>query len=120
MKNFIKEFKEFALKGNVFDLAVGIIIGGAIGAIVKSLVENVITPIIGLAFGGQADFSALMLGPVKIGLFINEVISFLILAFVLFLIIKAVNKLMKKPAPAPAGPSNEEVLLTEIRDLLKK
>ncbi len=120
MKSFIKEFKEFALKGNVLDLAVGVIIGGAIGAIVKSLVEDLITPLIGLLFGGQTDFSALMWGPLKIGAFLNAVINFLIIAFVLFLIIKAINKVVKKPEAAPAGPSNEEILLTEIRDLLKK
>lgn len=120
MKKFIEEFKAFALKGNVFDLAIGVLIGGAIGAIVKSLVEDVLTPIIGAIFGGKIDFSALMLGPVKIGSFINAVINFLILAFILFLIVRSVNKVRQAKEEAPAGPSATEVLLGEIRDLLKK
>lgn len=121
MKNFIKEFKEFALKGNVFDMAVGIILGGAISALVKSLVDNIISPIIGMVFGSP-DFSRIMLGPIMIGSFINAVIAFLILAFVLFLIIRAVNRFKKKEVVVEAPPalSNEEILLAEIRDLLKE
>ncbi|KAF5059292.1 large conductance mechanosensitive channel protein MscL [Proteiniclasticum sp. QWL-01] len=121
MKNFIKEFKEFALKGNVFDMAVGIILGGAISALVKAVVDFLISPIIGMVFG-KPDFSAITLGPIQIGSFINALIAFLILAFVLFLMIRAINRFFRKPAPeaAPPAPSNEEVLLTEIRDLLRE
>ncbi|PKK39942.1 Large-conductance mechanosensitive channel [Clostridiaceae bacterium JG1575] len=120
MKNFIKEFKEFALKGNVFDMAVGIILGGAISALVKSLVDNIISPLIGV-IAGQPDFSYIKLGPLLIGSFLNAVISFLIIAFVLFLMIRAINRFVRRPKPeeAPAGPSQEELLM-EIRDLLKK
>ena len=128
-KGFIGEFKEFISKGNVMDMAVGIIIGGAFSAIVTSLVDNVIGPIIGMNVGG-VDFSAVTLGQIQIGLFINAVINFLIIAFVLFSIVKAMNKakaLAEKPAeeeaPAPeepAAPAEDIVLLTEIRDLLAK
>lgn len=114
----LKEFKEFALKGNMIDLAVGIIIGVAFGAIVSSLVDDVFMPVIGLIIGG-VDFSALMLGPMSIGLFINAVVKFIIIAFVLFLVVKGVNSMKKKEEAAPAAPSREEVLLAEIRDLLK-
>lgn len=119
MKGFMKEFREFALKGNVFDMAVGIILGGAVSALVKSLVEDVITPIIGLIFGDKVDFSALTLGPIKIGLFINAIIAFLILAFVLFLMVKGINKMRREPEAEDEMPQ-DEVLLTEIRDLLKE
>lgn len=98
-KGFIGEFKEFIAKGNVLDMAVGVIIGGAFGTIVSSLVEDVITPIIGM-IGGNADFSSLKLGPIMIGNFINAVINFLIIALVLFCVIKAFNKartLTEKP-----------------------
>lgn len=118
MKKFIAEFKEFAFKGSVFDLAVGIIMGGAISALVTSMVKDILTPIIGLVLG-QPDFSAITLGPVMIGSFINALVAFVILAFVLYLLIKGVNR-FKKPAPeAPPAPSNQELLLAEIRDLLK-
>jgi large conductance mechanosensitive channel len=128
------EFREFAFKGNVIDLAIGIIIGAAFGKIVASLVNNIFMPIIGLILG-KVDFSNLFIVlngqhaaslkeaadkgiPVlAYGMFINTVIEFLIIAFCLFLVIKQVNR-FKKPAP-PAGPSTEEKLLTEIRDLLK-
>ncbi|WP_438268394.1 large conductance mechanosensitive channel protein MscL [Mariluticola halotolerans] len=113
-----KEFKEFALKGNMVDLAIGIVIGAAFGAIVSSLVDDVFMPVIGLIIGG-VDFSALMLGPMSIGLFINAVVKFIIIAFVLFLVVKGMNKMKKKEEAAPSAPSREEVLLTEIRDLLK-
>ncbi|MBW7847398.1 MAG: large-conductance mechanosensitive channel protein MscL [Bacteroidales bacterium] len=132
---FVSEFKTFAMRGNVMDMAVGIIIGGAFGKIVSSFVTDVIMPPIGLLVGG-VDFSNIKIvlkqavGEVpavtlNIGTFINTVIDFLIIAFAIFMMIKAMNNLKKKeeePAPAPAAPepSAEEKLLTEIRDLLKK
>jgi len=123
---FIKEFKEFALKGNVVDLAVGVVIGAAFSAIVKSLVEDIITPLILtplLEKAGLEDIKELTWGAgVKYGLFISNVISFFIVAFALFLVVKGINALRKKeeakPA-APPAPSNEEKLLMEIRDALK-
>ncbi len=142
---FIKEFKEFALRGNVIDLAVGVIIGAAFGKVITSLVNDIIMPPIGKALGG-ADFKDLFynLDPGKMtkagtavkslaeakdagaaviayGSFLNTVIDFTIVALCIFLIIKAMNTLMKKPAPAPAAPpepTKEEKLLTEIRDAL--
>jgi large conductance mechanosensitive channel len=119
----VGEFKTFIAKGNVMDLAVGVIIGAAFGDIVKSMVKDVITPLIGVV-GGKPDFSAIHLGPIMIGNFINAVVAFLILAAVVFFVlVKPMNKLMatiKKPAPAPAPPTPEDVLLLrEIRDLLK-
>ena len=137
---FIKEFKEFAMKGNVMDMAVGVIIGGAFGKIVTSLVSDLLMPIIGLCTGG-IDFTNLFVNlsdDVKYktlaeaqeagasvfayGQFIQNIIDFIIVAFCIFLMIKAMNKLNRKkeePAPeAPKGPTQEE-LLAEIRDLLK-
>ena len=136
---FVKEFKEFAMKGNVMDMAVGVIIGGAFGKIVTSLVSDVLMPLIGKVTGG-VSFTDLFVnlgdGEYKTlaeaqeagaavlayGQFIQNIIDFIIIAFCIFLMIKAVNK-MKKEEPAepeaPAGPTQEE-LLTEIRDLLKK
>ena len=136
---FIKEFKEFAMKGNVMDMAVGVIIGGAFGKIISSLVEDVLMPIISMATG-NISFTDLFvtldgskyntLAAAKeagaavfaYGQFIQNIIDFIIIAFCIFLMIKAMNKLNRKkeePAPeAPAGPTQEE-LLTEIRDLLK-
>ena len=137
---FLKEFKAFALKGNVMDMAVGVIIGGAFGKIVTSLVNDVIMPPIGLLVGG-VDFTDLKLTLKKAvveagaeitpavtwnyGAFIQQVVDFTILAFCVFMMVKIMNKLLKKeeakpaPAPAPPAPSKEEVLLTEIRDILK-
>lgn len=122
----LKEFKEFISKGNVLDMAVGVIIGGAFGKIIGSLVDDVITPLLlnpALDAAGAKDIAELHFGAVKYGSFIAATISFLIIAFVLFLLLKGFNSLKKQeeavPA-APAGPSNEEVLLAEIRDLLKK
>lgn len=123
---FLKEFKEFALKGNVVDLAIGVIIGAAFGAIVKSLVEDIITPLILtplLERAGLEDIKELTWGAgVKYGMFLSNVISFLIVAFALFMIVKGINSMRKKedatPA-APPAPSNEEKLLMEIRDALK-
>lgn len=131
---FLKEFKEFAMRGSVVDLAVGVVIGGAFGKIVTSLVNDVIMPPIGFLTGG-IDFSAMkyVIEPgdeangvaetaIAYGNFINVVIEFLIIAFCIFLVIKGLNSLKRKeeevPA-APAAPSNEEVLLAEIRDLLR-
>ena len=120
----LSEFKEFAMKGNVVDLAVGVIIGAAFGKIVSSLIENVITPLILKPALDAAHLSTIeeltAFGGVKYGLFISAVINFIIVAFVLFLIIKGINKMKKKDevvAP-PAGPTQEELLI-QIRDLLK-
>ena len=135
---FIKEFKEFAVKGNVMDMAVGVIIGGAFGKIVTSLVGDLLMPLIGVATGGISFvdlFINLSGGTAKTlaeakeagdavfayGQFIQNIIDFIIIAFCIFLMIKGMNKLKKKeePAPeAPVGPTQEE-LLAEIRDLLK-
>jgi large conductance mechanosensitive channel len=129
----VKEFKEFAMRGNVVDLAVGVIIGAAFGKIVTSLVADIIMPPIGMVTGG-IDFKDLkyVLKPavdktpetaINYGLFINNVIDFLIVAFCIFLIVKGINSMKKKEEAAPAAPAEptkEEVLLTEIRDLLAK
>lgn len=124
------EFKEFAMKGNVVDMAVGVVIGAAFGKIVSSLVENVIMPPLGMVIGGInfSDFG-LVLGTaadgkqilLKYGAFIQTIIDFTIIAFVLFLALKGINKLKAPPAAAPAAaPPRQEVLLQEIRDLLAK
>ena len=124
MKNFINEFKTFILRGNVLDLAVGVVVGSAFTAIVTSIVENLLTPIIGLAMPDQS-FADWAPGGFGLGAVINAIITFLITAFVVFLIVKAFNKLKKQEAPAPeepeapAAPTQEE-LLAEIRDLLKE
>jgi large conductance mechanosensitive channel len=126
--SIVDEFKDFAMKGNVMDLAVGVIIGGAFGKIVSSLVENILMPIIGLMTGG-ADFSKMAIplgtGPTavqwKYGVFIQSIFDFLIIAFCIFMMVKALNK-MKKPVadgPPPAPPASE-VYLREIRDALVK
>jgi large conductance mechanosensitive channel len=122
----LKEFKDFVMRGNVVDLAVGVIIGGAFGAIVNSLVADIITPIIlqpALAAAGADDIAAWKPGGMLLGKFIASVISFLVISFVLFLVIKGMNAASKKkeetPA-APAPPPADVQLLTEIRDLLKK
>ncbi|OGB60134.1 MAG: large-conductance mechanosensitive channel [Caldithrix sp. RBG_13_44_9] len=131
--SMIKEFREFAMKGNVVDLAVGIIIGIAFGKIVSSLVNDVIMPPIGLVLGGL-DFSNLMVTlkaasgtepavSLRYGMFINTVIDFIIVAFVIFLVVKGMNALKRKQEEKPAAPPEpprQEVLLSEIRDLLKK
>ncbi|WP_332020554.1 large conductance mechanosensitive channel protein MscL [Kaistella sp.] len=118
----IKEFKDFAFKGNVVDLAVAVIIGGAFGKIITSFVDDVITPLLlnpALEAANLKNISELTWNGVKYGNFLSAIISFLIIAIVLFMLIKAVNKVNKPAVEAPAGPSNEEVLLTEIRDLLR-
>ncbi len=128
----IKEFQDFAVKGNVVDMAVGIIIGGAFGTIVKSLVSDIIMPPIGVLMGGL-DFSSLALTlkaatadaeavTLNYGLFINNVISFLIVAWAVFMLVKGMNALKKKEEAAPSeppAPPRSEVLLEEIRDALK-
>ena len=133
--SFIQEFKEFAMKGNVIDMAVGVVIGGAFGKIVTSLVSDIMMPVLGLLTGGM-NFTDLKIVlkeavgqtpavTINYGSFIQVTVDFIIIAFCIFCAIKAINKL-KKPAPAPepaapAGPSEEiKLLLTEIRDLLKK
>ena len=118
----IQEFKTFAFKGNVIDLAVGVIIGAAFGNIVSSLVDDVITPLLlnpMLEAVGAENIAQLSWNGVKYGNFLSAVISFLCIAMVLFWLIKGANKLNKPVEEVPAGPSNEEVLLAEIRDLLK-
>jgi large conductance mechanosensitive channel len=126
----IKEFKEFAVRGNVVDMAVGIIIGAAFGKIVSSLVADVIMPPIGLALGG-VDFSTLAIvlkaavgqAPavtLNYGRFIQTIVDFLIVAFAIFLLVKGINSLKRKQEEVPAEPPRQEVLLGEIRDLLKK
>ncbi|MCD7838701.1 MAG: large conductance mechanosensitive channel protein MscL, partial [Clostridiales bacterium] len=115
------EFRDFIMRGNVLDMAVGVVVGSAFTAIVTSIVENLLTPIIALIMG-SADFSSIMVGPFGIGAVTNAIITFLITAFVVFWIVKVVNKMMPKKEeapPAPAGPTTEE-LLAEIRDLLKE
>jgi large conductance mechanosensitive channel len=137
---FVKEFKEFAMKGNVMDMAIGVIIGGAFGKIVSSLVDDIIMPVVGKALG-NADFTNLYIAlsdnipagtPLSdakgmgsvfaYGSFLQTVVDFIILAFCIFMMVKGINKLKKNEEPAPEepkGPTQEE-LLTEIRDLLKK
>ena len=131
--SFMKEFKTFAMRGNVVDMAVGIIIGAAFGKIVSSFVADVIMPPIGLLIGG-VDFSKLMITikdavgatpavTVNYGVFIQTIIDFLIIAFAIFMVIKGMNSMKRKeeaPAPPPPpGPTKEETLLSEIRDILK-
>lgn len=123
MRAFLKEFKEFAVKGNVMDLAIGVIIGAAFGKIVTSLVNDIIMPLFGTILGSEiAAKTATVNGAIiKWGAFVQSVVDFLIVAFVIFLVIKAINR-FKKPAPVVevvVEPTKEEVLLTEIRDLLK-
>ena len=127
--SFLKEFKEFAIKGNVMDMAVGVIIGGAFGKMVSSLVGDVLMPLIGVLTGGL-DFTTLAItvgaAEIKYGQFLQNIFDFIIIALCIFLMIKGMNSLKRKkveepaPEPEPAEPSNEEKLLTEIRDLLKK
>jgi large conductance mechanosensitive channel len=132
--SMMKEFKEFAMRGNVIDMAVGIVIGGAFGKIVTSLVNDVIMPPIGWLTGG-IDFSKMkwVIKPaddsdpahkvaevaINYGSFINTVITFLIVAFAIFILVKAINRMHKKEEAAPAAPPADVALLTEIRDLLK-
>jgi len=129
---FFNEFKTFAVKGNMLDMAVGMIVGGAFTALVTSIVTNIATPLIGILIG--VDFSEWYIvlprlygnaepGTLAIGSFLNSIISFIVVAFVVFLFVKALNAFRKREeeaAPEPPKPSPEEVLLTEIRDLLKE
>lgn len=120
----LKEFKEFILRGNVMDLAVGVIIGSAFTAIVKSLTDNLISPLLGL-FLGKIDFSNVVwtIGSAqfKVGLFLNSIINFLIVAFVIFLMVKLINRFFHtEKKEEPVVPSNEETYLKEIRDLLSE
>ena len=130
--SLFSEFKEFAVKGNVIDLAVGFVIGGAFGKVVSSLVSDLIMPPLGLLIG-RVDFSKMALqigtnpkgGPILLqyGMFVNTILAFLIIAFALFVIIKGINRLRRTPPPAPAvppPPTKSEELLGEIRDLLAK
>jgi large conductance mechanosensitive channel len=120
---FIKEFKEFAVKGNVVDLAIGVIIGGAFGSIIKSFIDDVVTPLLlapALKAANLENIADLKMGAVKYGNFLSAVISFVLVALILFLIVKAINKMKTTEVPAPAGPTPTETLLTEIRDALKK
>ncbi|WP_022818858.1 large-conductance mechanosensitive channel protein MscL [Fusobacterium russii] len=132
--SFFKEFKTFVMRGNLIDMAVGVIIGGAFGKIVTSLVNDIMMPILGIALG-NIDITSLeyKLGEpvegveqasIRYGAFLQDIINFLIIAFCIFVFIKLINNLTKKkeeePAPAPLAPSKEEVLLTEIRDALNK
>lgn len=119
---FIKEFKEFAIKGNVIDLAVGVIIGGAFGKIVSSFVEDVITPLLlnpAMKAAGADNIKELAWNGVTYGNFLSAVINFFCIALVLFIMIKGINRISKKEEPTPAGPTDDQKLLTEIRDLLK-
>ena len=136
----LKEFKDFAMRGNVVDMAVGIVIGGAFGKIVASFVADVVMPPLGLLIGG-VDFTELKITikdavvdaagtvtteavSINYGSFIQTAVDFVIIAFAIFMVIKAMNSMKKKeeaaPPPPPPGPTKEEILLTEIRDLLKK
>ncbi|GAB2964260.1 large-conductance mechanosensitive channel protein MscL [Hymenobacter coalescens] len=118
---FVSEFKEFISKGNVLDLAVGVIIGASFGKIVSSLTDDIIMPVVGMVTG-KVDYSRIMLGPMKVGNFLNAVLYFLIIAFVIFWVVKLANR-FKKPAPVAVvsepTPSKEQVLLMEIRDALR-
>lgn len=119
----LKEFRSFIAKGNVVDLAVAVIIGGAFGAIISSLVDDVITPLIltpALKASGAENLNQLAWGAVKYGNFLSAIIKFLVIAFVLFLIVKAMNSMKKKEEAAPAPTPEEIILLREIRDALKK
>ena len=133
----LKEFRDFAMRGNVLDMAIGVIIGGAFGKIVSSLVSDVLMPPIGLLLG-KVDFSSLFLNmsgtpqpslaaakaagapTLNYGVFLQSVFDFIIIAFVIFMLVKQINRFKKEaPPPPPAGPTNEEKLLMEIRDVLK-
>jgi large conductance mechanosensitive channel len=128
--SFVQEFKEFAVRGNVIDMAVGVIVGTAFGKIVSSFVSDVVMPPIGVLLGG-VNFSDLAVtikaaagtSPAVVmayGKFAQTVIDFVIISFVIFTVVRMINSLKKKAEAAPAAPSNQEVLLAEIRDLLKK
>ena len=121
---FVKEFKEFAISGNVVDLAVGVIIGGAFGKIITSLIEDIITPLLlnpVLKAAGVDKIENWAPGGIFWGKFLNAVLIFIIIALVIFIMVRAMNNMKKKAAAeAPSGPSSTDVLLTEIRDALRK
>lgn len=126
MKQFLNEFKQFIARGNVMDMAVGVIIGGAFSAITSSLIDDIIMPLLGI-FTGSISFAALSFevngAVIAYGNFIQAILNFLVMAFVVFCLVKGLNKLHRKKEeapPAPPQPSGEEKLLAEIRDLLKK
>ena len=126
MKKFLEEFKAFAMRGNVMDLAVGVIVGGAFSSITTSLINDIIMPIVGV-FVSEASFAILSVSVgvavITYGNFIQAVLNFVILAFVVFCMVKAVNRVARKKEaapPPPPAPSGEEKLLAEIRDLLKE
>lgn len=130
MKKFLAEFKAFAIKGNMIDMAVGIIVGGAFTAVITAIVTNIVTPLIGILIG--VDFKNWEIelpslygnaepGTLGVGLFLNSVISFVVVAFTVFVFVKALNKFRKKKTDeAPPEPTKQEILLTEIRDILKE
>ena len=129
MKKFFQEFKQFIARGNVMDMAVGVIIGGAFSSIITSLIDDIINPILGMFSGdGTALAASLTIrlpgsSEIMLGSFINAVLNFLVMALVVFCLVKAINSLHRKKEetpPPPPEPSNEEKLLTEIRDLLKE
>lgn len=118
----LKEFREFALKGNVVELAVAVIIGGAFGNIVSSFVADVITPLLlapALEAANVKDLERLSWGAVKYGVFLSAILNFIVIAFILFFLLKAIRKLNQKPPEAPSKPTASEQLLMEIRDALK-
>ena len=132
---FIKEFKDFAMKGNLVDIAVAFVMGGAFGKVVTSFTEGIVSPLIGMIGGADLSKNMYELKPavldtagkivteavaVKWGDFVTAIINFIIVAFVMFLVIKAINSMKKKEEAAPAGPSSTDALLMEIRDSLKK
>ena len=121
--SMLQEFKSFAMKGNVVDLAVGVVIGAAFGKIVASLVEDVIMPLVGTMLGG-VNFSGLAItvgsATLKYGKFLQTCLDFLIIAWAIFMAVKLINRLRKKEPAAPPAPPRQEVLLEEIRDLLKQ
>ena len=128
MKKFLEEFKAFAIKGNMIDLAIGVVIGGAFQTIIKSLVEDIIMPLIGILMGNidVSELKATLTNPltdttvsVTYGNFLQNMINFLIMAFAIFLFVKAINKFHHKKAEEPAAPTKTEELLTEILDTLK-
>ena len=130
MKNFIEEFKKFAVKGNAIDLAVGVVIGGAFGKIVTSLVDDIIMPPLGL-LSGNVDFSdkviilkqateTSMAISLNYGMFLNTLIQFVLVAFAIFMLVKGINKLKQTESDQPKQPTEDVLLLREIRDSLKK
>ncbi len=132
---FLKEFKDFAMKGNLVDIAVAFVMGGAFGKVVTSFTEGIVSPLIGMIGGADLSKNMYVLKPaimdaagkitteavaIKYGEFITAIINFIIVAFVMFLVIKGINSMKKKQEAAPAGPSSTDALLAEIRDELKK